>query len=116
MRLRKKDTPLTIKIENGLFTIQIGIDTLAWAFDHLDSNNPYKEIGPEDEFGDRDWDFVQEYKVVDSEEFAKDVARIMQREEEDGSTPLSNFLDKMCNAAVDYGSIGVEESGEVIER
>jgi hypothetical protein len=38
-----------------------------------------------------------------------DVVHEMLREREDGSTPLSDFLDKMSQNAIDDGSLGLHE-------
>ena len=103
----RKDYPLQHKIDRGVLTISIGIDTLAWAFEHQDENNPYEEIS-HDEDGPVS-NFVQRYKVIDNEEFARDVIRELFNEEEDGSNPINVLLDKMCIEAVDQGSIAVED-------
>jgi hypothetical protein len=81
--------------------IRIGIGTLAWAFDHMEENNPYD---------DNVRDFVQAWKVVDPMEFAKDVLGELTNEEEDGSHPLNRLLDQVSNAAAEQGSLGIEEN------
>ena len=97
---KKEETPLRVKIERGCITIKIGIETLAWAANHLDDWNPWD---------DKKNDYVQKWVVIDHAEFAKDVVHEMLNEREDGSHPLSDFLDKMINEAADQGSIGVDE-------
>jgi hypothetical protein len=94
------DTPLTVAVEGGQIVVRIGIGTNAWAFEHNNENNP---------FDDAKNDFVQKYKITDPMEFAQDVVCAMQDEGEDGSTSLTDFLDKMNEAAVNDGSMGVEE-------
>lgn len=97
-----KDTPLSVKIVDGDLVIRIGVDTLAFCFDRHEENNQWDE-GKED--------FIQKLKIIDPDGFAKDVLIEMGREEENGSTPLTDFLDAMSQAAVEQGSIYVEECG-----
>lgn len=104
--MKKKNQPLQGKVEKGLLIVSIGIDTLAFAFEHQDSNNPYVKIESDD--GLADYDFVQQCKVIDNEEFAKDVLNELFREEEDGSNPINILLDKVCDEAVNQGSTGIE--------
>lgn len=93
-------SPLTVKLERGAVVIRIGAETLAHALKFADWAIRYDEV--------RD-DYLQPYRVTDPTELAKDVIHAMLREEEDGSTPLSDFLDKMTEAAIDDGCIGVED-------
>lgn len=101
--MSKKLDPLSYKVVNGEIIIRMGIDTLAYCTQFLDDFKPY-----DDEAGD----WVEKFRVSDSLEFAKDVVSEMSREEEDGSTPLTDFLDKVCINALDNGSIGIEIIGE----
>jgi hypothetical protein len=95
-----RDTPLSVKLHDGDLIIRIGIDRLAFCAERQDDWNPFD---PEHN------DFVQKWYVSDKSEFAKDVCRQLQAEEEDGSTPLSDLLDKVCTAAMEDGSTGVDE-------
>jgi hypothetical protein len=95
-----KDTPLAVKLEDGDLIIRIGIDRLAFCAERQDDWNPYDEERR---------DFVQKWRIADKVEFAKDVVNELCREEEDGSTPLNMLLDRVCMAALDDGSTGVEE-------
>lgn len=97
---RGEDTPLGLGIEDGQIVIRLGVRTNVWAFEHSNDNNP---------FDDAKRDFVQKYRVIDPEEFAQDIICAMQEEAEDGSSPLSDFFDRMDEAAVNDGSIGVEK-------
>lgn len=98
---RGADAPLTVDIEEDEIVIRIGIGTLAWAFDHMEDNNPWS---------DDKRDFVQRWKVSDQLEFAKDVVGELTNEEEDGSHPLNVLLDQVSTAAADQGSLGIEEN------
>jgi hypothetical protein len=100
------DRPLSAEIRGRELVIRVGLGTIAWAFEHDTENNRWDD--------DKN-NFIQGWKVSDRVEFAKDVRREALREEEDGSTPLIRFLDQLCRAAADSGSLGIEESGEVSE-
>jgi hypothetical protein len=104
--MKKADQPLSASVEGQELVIRLGINTLAWVFDHDTENNPFvedKEI------------WIQTDKIIDAREFAKDVSHEMNDEREDGSSPLTDFLEKMCRAAAENGSLGIAESGEVSE-
>jgi hypothetical protein len=92
--------PLEVEVVAGRLVISIGIDTVAFAANHHEDFTPY-----DDEFGD----YVQRWRVVENGEFAVEVARQMKDEAEDGSTPVTRFLDKMFVAAVEDGCLGIEE-------
>lgn len=98
--MKSPNLPLRAKLEGRQLVIRVGVETLAWAFEHAPENNPW------DEATDR---YVQSLRVIDPVIFAKDVCFSINREEEDGSSPLTEFLDKSCREAVDNGSIGVCE-------
>jgi hypothetical protein len=90
---KTKDQPLRVEVVDGELVIRIGISTLAFA-QHF-----------------RQWNTGQAgYAVTDEKEFAEDVGNAMGREEEDGSSPLNDFLDRMCDAAADDGSIACESA------
>jgi len=92
--------PLTVKMERGALVIRIGAEVLAHALKFADWAIRLDEAKD---------DYIQPYKVTDATELAKDVIHAMLREEEDGSTPLSDFLDKMTESAIEDGTLGVEE-------
>jgi hypothetical protein len=99
MKKLKKDYPLTVEIKDGQLKISVGIDTLAYSAEHSEYANPFDE---------KLYDYKQIFKITDPLQFAKDVKLILEREEEDGSTPLNLFLDKICESTFDDGSEGVE--------
>lgn len=90
-------------IEDGQLVIKIGIDTLAFAFENREENLPWD---------DEKLNYIQKYRVVDKDQFAKDVRDSMMDEREDGSTPLTDFLDKLYSKAIDDGNLGVDEVDE----
>ena len=103
MAKRGKNRPLTTEIKGNELVIKIGINTLSWAFEHSDDNNPWNEKQDK---------FIRVWKVTDIAQFAKDVMYELRSEEEDGSSPLINFLDRACQDAVNEGSIGIDSCGE----
>ena len=68
---------------------------------YSDWANPYEEATG---------DYVRSFAIVDASQFAADVLNEMLREREDGSTPLSDFLDKMSENAINEGSLGLDEN------
>jgi hypothetical protein len=94
------DQPLEVKVERYRLVISIGLDTLAFAAEHSDDWNPYDETIN---------NFSQRWKVNNKREFGKEVAQQLQRESEDGSTPLSRLLDKMNMAVVEDGGLSIDE-------
>ena len=97
---RHYHAPLTAKIEHGALVVRIGIGTLSHAVSYSDWANPYNEATD---------DYVRSFAIVDAPQFASDVMHAMLCECEDGSTPLSDFFDKMSEDAVDDGSLGLHE-------
>lgn len=99
------DKPLTVNVTgDGELVIRIGIGTLAWASDHQENNNPFDEKAN---------GFRRLFRVTDAVEFAREVRVELCREEEDGSTPLTDLLDKVCWNAIENGCFGIEEDGRV---
>ena len=95
-----KDQPLTVEIKDNEIVIRVGIDVVKWALEHHSDSQPYNEETSE---------FEQKWIVSNTAEFANDVRRAMDREE-DGTTPLIEFLDQMCIIALEDGSIGADEA------
>lgn len=89
---------LKVEVKGGRLVISIGIDTLAFAAENMDSNLSY----------DDDWKPTKGFTVSNKKEFAEDVLRELEREEEDGTTPVHILLDSACEEAVNQGSLGVE--------
>lgn len=96
-----KDQPLTVEIKDDEIVIRVGIDVVKWALEHHRDSQPFNEETSK---------YEQKWIVSDASEFAKEVLSEMDREEEDGTTPLIEFLDKMCMAALEAGSIGTDEA------
>lgn len=90
-------SPLKVSVKGGDLVIRIGIGTLAHAVSYADWANQWNGR-----------DYVRTFAITDTQQFADDVAYAMQHEREDGSSPLSDFLDRMTEAALDDGSTGAE--------
>ncbi len=94
------ESPLNVKVENGLLVISIGINTLAEAAD-FEGRPPFWE-----------YDYtvgncVQKWKIVDNLGWAQEIRHELLEEKEDGSSPLTDLLDKMSENALDAGSLSV---------
>jgi hypothetical protein len=90
--------PLRAAVEDGKLIVAIGIETLAFAFEKSEENNPYDE---------HTGDFKEKLRIGDKLQFSDDVVRAMNDEAEDGSTPLTRFIDSMMQEAVNQGSLGI---------
>lgn len=97
---KPESAPLYCDIQNGQLIIRIGIDVLAFA---AQDNDWFHVYDP----NKRDW--RQAWRVTDNDQFARDVRDEILNELEDGSSLLTNFLDKAFGQALDQGSLGVEE-------
>ena len=93
-----KKQPLTVEIKNDELVIRMGFETLECALKYMEKNNPYDDLKE---------DFVQLYSVVEPNELSKDMISTMTKEEEDGSTLLTEFLDTIIWEAIEQGSLGV---------
>ena len=89
--MKPKDTPLKAVVENGDLVIRIGADRLAYCALNKNGGSLPKKV-----------------KINDALAFAGDVARMLNRDEEDGNSPAIRLLDAACmDAAVD-GSAAVD--------
>jgi hypothetical protein len=98
--------PLFIGVEGGQLVIRIGVDTLAFAFETGEENNPYD---------DSEGDFRRTWKVTDAHRFAEGVGNRLCDEEEDGSTPLTKILDEAYIRAVE-DDMGVDKDGRIVTK
>jgi len=98
-----EEQPLRCEVTGGRLVISVGINVLAFA-----AADP--EVGTFVEYDDITETFWPRYRVVDKNEFAKDCACAITREEEDGSSPLSKLLDQAARDAADDGCTGLEEN------
>lgn len=98
---------LTALVDDGQVVVAIGVQTLAHAVAYADWANPFDEASD---------DYIRTFAIADAGQFAKDVVNAMLAEREDGSTPLSDFLDKMSQAAIEDGSLGLHEDEHRIKH
>lgn len=97
-----KRKPLTVKVSKGVLTIEIGVETLAfaaihspWAFDALGEEGARTGALPDTRFS-----------VRYPNKFAEEVRRALTDElGEDGSSILTNAIDKATEKAVNDGSL-----------
>lgn len=91
-RWRRK-APLTARLVDGQLVVSVGIETIKLAFEHH----------PE-------WDNPDAVPsaVTNPDEFAHDVILEMNDESENGSTPLTRFLDDMLMRAMNNGSMALD--------
>lgn len=92
-----KNRPLRAFVKSGVLTIEIGIDTLAFA--QLRSPYCWSLMGPKQERPDT------RFRIDDKREFAREVARALLDEEEDGSSLLAELFDTAGTDAIEGGSI-----------
>jgi hypothetical protein len=104
MSARYYGKPLTATVKDGRLVIEIGVQTLAHATAFAEWANPWR-----DDDSEHGGDYLRDFAIVDAPQFASDVVHAMLAEREDGSTPLSDFLDAMSQAAIEDGSIGLHE-------
>lgn len=84
---------LKIRVVDGRLVISIGVETLAIAAKYSNF------------FDDPT---MKELEILDAEAFAREIARQLAREEEDGTTLVHHALDKAAELAVENGAEGVE--------
>ena len=96
-----EQTPLTVEVSHGELVIRIGIETLKFAAEHMDSCMRYVE---------RLKDWKQMWAITDPIQFAKDVVSELRDESENGSTDVTDLIEKACLAAIENGSAGCEET------
>lgn len=97
--MTSKDDPLSLKVTKDLLIIQVGLNVLKRAVELCPKFYDYDKHR---DYG-RDDSYVE---VEDINELASDIIGEMQSEEEDGSTPLTDFLDEMIFRAYEQGSTG----------
>lgn len=97
----RRNKPLGVRItRDGVLTIEIGIETLAFA--SLRSNYAYECADLERTGNCRDPREV--FKVTNARGFALEVKSELLEEAEDGSSLLTNVIDQACQNAVEQGS------------
>jgi hypothetical protein len=90
-----RDTPLHAAIEDNCLVIRIGIGMLANGAERI------QEL----------FDHEESLTVRDDMQFAKDVARAMEEEDEAGNSMLTKMLDEASVKAWEDGSEGCDLQG-----
>ncbi|WP_230770577.1 hypothetical protein [Sphingomonas sp. Leaf4] len=90
-----REQGLKVELVDGRLVISIGIDALMTAV----KGSPSWEQQIED---DRGWSIEQ------PDGFAADVVAELEREEEDGTTPVHRMLDEAFEQAIDQGSLHID--------
>ena len=85
------------KIVDGELVIRLRIGTLANAAKYSEYFDNCAEEGTT-------------LKITDEAEFAESIANSLNREAEDGSTPITRMLDKATEWVCEQGEDGVEEA------
>lgn len=97
----RKDLPLRASVVRDVLTIEIGVDVLA--FSALASPFAWKLL--QEAVGELTTNRPDDrYRIDDVHGFAKDNVRELLREEEDGSSPLTNLFDLVAQKAIEDGS------------
>lgn len=89
--LRNKNSQLIAKVVKDVLVISVGVETLKFAIQESENDRA---------FNDDD----KSCKILNAKGFAEDFALACLREEEDGSTELSKFMDSIGNDVMEYGS------------
>lgn len=95
------EQPLSALIEKEVLVISIGVKTLAAATENCSALERFYEFGPK--MGQ-----FEGPKVFDPALFAAAVLDELEREEEDGTTPVHVLLDAAAEAAIQNGADGVK--------
>lgn len=91
-----KDHPLTIEVSDGRLIISVGVETLKYCHNLAES--------------ERDVDFEHGFRIGDALGFAKDMAAQLQKEQDDGTTPVHLLIDQAIQDAADDGSEHIERA------
>lgn len=96
------DQVLTAEVRGGRLVISIGVNLLANAL----------ELGPELSHYDEATGEWSHPKVTDAVVFAREIAIELEREEEDGTTPVHRMLDAAALKAIESGALGIRLPGD----
>ncbi len=100
MKNKWKPLKAAVKVD-GRISIEIGVAILAHTLAFGDKfNGCYEGLN----------DYRRTFAVSDPVEFARDVVRALNDEEEDGSTRLTEMLEEAVQAAIDDGSLGLADA------
>lgn len=100
---KPRDKPLTVRVtRDGVLTIEIGIDVLAFSA----LRSPFAWEMADDKTGRPGETWPHEmYSISSPRGFAADVKCELMAEKEDGSSVLSDAIDAAIRKAIEEGSI-----------
>jgi len=90
---KQRDQQLEVGVVDGRLVISIGVDLLVHAVTHSD-------------------DWPEDGQVVDPDKFAAAIARQLEDEQEDGTTPLHLAFDAAAVKAIEDGDESVRLAGD----
>lgn len=103
-RKRPRDRILDVRVERGVLSISIGVETLAHAV-HWNSDL--------EEYDEKRGVYVRP-RVTNPDAFAREVVAALSEEAEDGTTAVHAMLDAACVKAIEDGAaVEPEDGGEV---
>ena len=101
-RGRGRKAWLGAKVRNGKLTIEIGVETMAFAAQRLYDEQAFNASDGEKEA-------EADFYVADADEFARSVVRRLEREAEDGTNAIHLLLDTAFNEVAERGEDGLAE-------
>jgi hypothetical protein len=101
MGKRGNDKPLTVSVAGGVLRIEIGVSTLAFATLH--SQYVYDMMPGRHRHDERE--VAKRFSIPDEKGFAEEIRSALLDEEEDGSSLLTELLDKAAQVAIEDGSL-----------
>jgi len=84
------DQPLSAQVEDEQLVIKIGVCRLAKSSEHDEGS------------------MFRDKKIFDPKQLCEDICEAMNREDDQGRTPLMDFIDNMQQAAIENGSTAIE--------
>lgn len=108
--MSKTKQQLNVKVHDGVLSITIGIDTLAFvsAFDNEEAYT----------WDEKKADYCRSFAIADPEVFAEEVCRALRNEDECGNSLLTRLFDQATQEAMEQGADGVwydeDEAGDLI--
>jgi len=102
-----KNRMLRCRVQGDVLTIEVGINTLAFAALH--SPFAYELVGGATVDTD---DPAERFRIDDKLDFAHDVASELNREAEDGSSMITALFDNAIQKAIEEGSIAFIDTHE----
>ena len=100
--MKRQIAPLSCEVADGQLVVRIGVETLALA---VAAGSAFHQ--------ERDGEHIRNFAITDPLQFAKDIANELQREDEDGSSPLTDVIDQAAQSAIDEGSLAIKYEQQI---